>query len=481
MRPLSDLVCKGKLFPLLLLALSPAKASAAIEIDPQFVVNRILGEGRDARNIELDALSAYTAYYNTFAIYDLGLVGRGSYEDNQNQYLSGGGNLRDRTSIYELAVSKRIPTGTTFSVGYSRTTQNSTFRNSSIRPGYIVFDEAEIKITQDLLGNFFGIGERMNNRAAEQAVAQAQLLKKERQEELVLSSLRLFWDSYVSREALKEATAQRDKYEELVREVENKTRVGFANAGDLPKARAELGAQIRNVKSSSYVYLSNLDKLLTAMRMEDADRDVRFVLREEVPPLPAMNMPMIDSLRTVQVAQDSYEVADLKNRATNLATNWPELKLIGTAGYTGLDESKDRAFASVTGGDKPRYGVALELNYKFFSQGRRASLNSTDVDFERARNNFDKAKEDIRQQISTAMENVRFTHAAALSAIEEAKNWEAAVKAQERNYRQGRLDFSQLIQDYNSYFRSRATRIRAIGDYQIALHNYASIVDELVK
>jgi outer membrane protein TolC len=462
---------------------SAAAQAKEIPLSPQFVVDRILTEGRRARSIELDALDAYTAYYDVFSAYDLAFTGRGTYENSRIQQLSGGGNLQDRTSIYTVGISKRIPTGTTIGLGFTRTMQNSVFRatTTSLRPSYVVYDYGEVTLTQDLLGNFFGIAERKNNQAARDLLASSDLAKKEAQEALVLDALKLFWDTYVARESLREAIAQREKYEALVKEVQNKSRLGFSAPGDLPKARAEYGAQVRNVKASSFTYLSSLDALLTAMRMEDADRDVRFEVKEELPPLPTMLMPKVEDLRQVKVYRTAFESLDLAKRATELSVNWPELKLIGSAGATGLESTSSRAFSSMTKADRSRYLVGLEMNYKFFSDGNKASLNRTMVGAERAFNTYLLSKETQRQDLSTVMESVRYTYAAALSSIDELKEWENAVKAQESSYRQGRQDFSQLIQDYNRFFQAKSQRIRAIGNYHIALHAYAAAVDELVR
>jgi outer membrane protein TolC len=194
-----------------------------------------------------------------------------------------------------------------------------------------------------------------------------------------------------------------------------------------------------------------------------------------------MVMPGVDSLRAVTIEKTLYDAADLKKRSTDLSAEWPELKLVGSAGFSGLDPSQGRAFASVSGRDNPRYLVGLELSYKFFSDGRKASLNDAFVGAEEAYNNWEKAKEESRRSVSAAMENVRYTYAAVNSAEEELKQWEAALKAQEKLYKQGRLDFSQLIQDYNSYYGARSYRLRALGDYHIALNSYSAAVDELVR
>jgi len=463
--------------------LSIVAEAQPLKITPQFVVTKILTDSRAAKAIEVDHESAKTNYFENFSIYDLTLSGSGNYEDSEAQTLSGGGNLRDRTSIYNLSLEKRLPTGTTIGLGFTRTLQNSTFRpsSSSNRGSYAVYDLGEITVTQDLLGNFFGIAERKNNQAARDLLEASDWKKKESQEQLVLDSLKLFWDTYVAKESFRESLAQREKYEALVKEVQKKARVGFASPGDLPKVKAEYQAQVRNVKFASYQYLHQLEKLLTVLRITADSGEVVFEVSDTLPPLPTMISPSVDDLREVRYQKTIFDGADLTRRATSIATSWPELKLVAKAGSTGLEANGSKAFSSMSRADRARYSIGVEMEYRFFSDGNSAKLNRTNVDAERSWNNYHLARENLKQVISSSQANVKFTYSAALSTREELADWESAVRAQERSYQQGRLDFSQLMQDYNRYYQARSNRIRAMGNYHIALHDWAAAVDKLVE
>lgn len=464
--------------------LLPLCAQGGEKISPDFVVERMLRESRAAKAIDLDAQGAYSAYYNTFGLYDITTLATFEYEDSRLRTISGGGNTRDQTRTWTVGASKRMPTGTVLGISYSRAHQDSIFRSgvaTSTRAPSVVYDYGTVTLSQDLLGNFFGIAERKNLRAAEQLLDSATLEKKEKQENLVLEALRLFWDTYVAKETLSEAKAQREKYQALVKEVQNKNRLGFSAPGDLPKAKAEFGAQVRNVEAASYGYVQNLNNLFTAMRVAPGGQEVEFEFSAALPPLPTMMMPEVESLRAVSVNQVLFDSAELTRQAQEVSSSWPELKLVGAADFSGLDTTRARAFEHVRQGAFPRYQVGLELSYRLFSDTYRGALNQANVNSDRAFNEVLRVKEDLRRQISTSIEQVRSTYQAAVSASEELVEWEKAVKAQESTYRQGRLDFSQLIQDYNSYFRARLTRIRALGDYHIAIHSYEASVDRLVQ
>ncbi|RYZ95075.1 MAG: TolC family protein, partial [Proteobacteria bacterium] len=281
--------------------------------------------------------------------------------------------------------------------------------------------------------------------------------------------------------SLREAEAQKDKYAQLVNEIEKKARLSFVMPGDLPKARAEYGSRVRFIKSATYEYVRSVELLLAALRMQATDRDIRFDVKDELPAVPTMVMPVVDGMRSVKAAAKNAEGADLLLRATESVNKYPELRLVGAAAVTGLRNAGTSDLTELTQSRFPRYSVALEVNYRFNSDTYRANINRARVNSDLSFNSLEKQKEDLRQAISTAMEQVRFTYAAAVSAIEEENQWDLAVKAQERTFRQGRVDFSQLIIDYNSYFNSRAQRLRSIGDYHIALITYDAAVDALLK
>lgn len=471
-------------FLLLLLAPTAPLAQAETVLSPQFVIDRIVGESREARRIELQNQDAYTNLYAILGRYDFTLAGKASYEDSRIRYLSGGGNLRDRNTIFTIGAAKRVVSGTTIGLNFTQTHQDSLLRqvqNFGGRTPDIFYDVAELSVSQDLLGNFLGRAERKEKRAAELGVESADLNAGEARENLVRDSLNLYWNAWVAKLSLREANFQRDKYAELVKEIENKSRLSFVMPGDLPKARAEYGAQVRNIKSATYEYVRNVELLLAALRMQTTSRDIQFDVKDDLPDLPTMVMPEVDGLRAVASATKNFEAADLQQKAVEYTNTMPELRLSGIAGLTGLQPRAADSRSELFDRDYPRYVVALELNYRLFSDQYRGNLNRARVNSDLSYNAMEKQKEDLRQTISTAMEQVRFTYAAAVSAIDEEKQWDAAVKAQERTFRQGRVDFSQLIIDYNSYYRSRAQKIRSIGDYHIALVGYQAAVDELLK
>lgn len=457
-------------------------AFAVIKITPQFVVNKVLTDGRDVKNIDYEARKADLPLSQARAIYDWQLTSKVSYELSRFESMLGPTNLQDRTTVWNAAMTKKIPTGTTFTLAYTRTFLDTIFNPSSTvtRPSFEVGDEVNFTLKQELSGNFFGIVDRYNEKVALQNTYVAALNKKESQQDLVLQSIRLFWQTFIAKESLRDAIAAREKYNTLVVRLTGKSQSGFANPGDLAQAKAQYQAQESSVKEASYSYLSSLQKLFVAMRMNESAQETILDIPEEIPSMPAFSEADISGIRKVKSAQVTYENAEIEYRASKLA-GLPELNLVGKANYNGIDRQQDRSFADMTSGYHPKYYIGLELSYRLDSDLIRGQQAYKTVAYEQAQNNLLKIKEEQENTIFTTAQKVRSSYGSAISATEAAKYWEQAVREMEVSYRQGRIDTSAIIQAYGNYYRALSVKTKAIGDYQISLNEYAAIKNKLVE
>jgi len=462
-------------------SIAVAATTDTLKISPQFVVQRVLADGRDAKNLEFEEKKLLFPLSQVLAMYDWQFAGKVRYEMDRAQVISGNGNSQDKTTLWNASLNKKIPTGTTFSLGYTRNLQSSIYRANSTntRSPYIVLDQADFSVSQDLLSNFFGIVDRRAEKVARQNIYKAALEKRESQESLVLSALQLFWDTYVAKETLRENINARNKYESVVKELEQKTRHGFSNPGDMAKARAEFETQKINVKNAAFSYVNFMDKLLTMMLLP-LDQQVEFDVPVEVPDLPPLDAKEMANLRKIQAAELTAENAAIEKKAADYGA-LPEIKLIGSLGYTGLEPQSSQAFAGLTSGTHPIYAIELNVNYRFFSEKVSGEKQQATVLYDQAFNNLLKAKEDEKVNMTGAIEKLQASYAVAKSSILSVKFWEQAIQEQEKSYRQGRLELSQLFQDYSSYFRAQSSRTKAIGDYHIALNQFAATKDMLVQ
>ncbi len=471
-------------FAALFLASGGVAFGAPLKVSPQMVVNQILSEGRDAKVAALQVDKARAGISTAKTVYDWKLGGSWNFEDNRAVTLSGLSNLEDKTTIWKSSLSKKLPTGTTVGLGFNRTRQESVFRSSSSssRAPNVYLDEGVLSLSQDISGNFFGVVDRRSVAVAEHNARKADLDKHEALEALVLQSIQLFWQTHVAKEQLRESMKAREKYRELVREVERKAALGSVNPGDLPRARAELSGQENLVKNASVVLLQQTEKLLTLLNLADASReDVEFVTGDVIlPPMPSLGLRPVEELRKLRSSLISLDNAETEMQVAKLS-GLPTVKLSGSMSYTGLESTTSASFANMTSGINPKYSYGLSVDVPIFSNQVEANVGLKSASFSEAELILARTRDELRDEQQNVLEKLKSARAVAENSIEALKNWEAAIRAEERSYRQGRLDFSQLIVDYNAYFRAESAKTKAIGDYHIALNEFAAANDKLVE
>jgi outer membrane protein TolC len=111
----------------------------------------------------------------------------------------------------------------------------------------------------------------------------------------------------------------------------------------------------------------------------------------------------------------------------------------------------------------------------------RGEQAQKEVLYMEAETNWQKAQQTHQLEYLQSVRALQAAYLGAVAANEALKNWNIAIKEQDRLFRQGRVDVTQIILDYNSYYRTLSERSQAIGDYHMALNAYAAARDKLVE
>jgi outer membrane protein TolC len=335
-----------------------------------------------------------------------------------------------------------------------------------------------ITLEQALLGNFFGVADRATVNAANETYAANEIQRANALEDTVMSTITLYWDTYVAQENFKEALASRDRYTKLVETVRRKTSLGYSNPGELSQAEAGLQAKEQAVKSTSVDYLMKQENLITTLGLETGS-EIDFVVSDAiptVPKLPAIDTENLRNIRSqklkVEAAQDGYTAAK--------SNSFPYVALVGKAYTTGSDQNSQTAYAETASATHPRYYVGVKVSYSFGSGYLTENVFNKAVtrDLEEAR--LYRERLEAKDQEGQAERKVESTYAIALSATKEREFRDKAVQELNRTYSQGRTDIKTFIDALNDFFTAEVALSRAVGDYQISLNQWASVRDELI-
>lgn len=416
--------------------------------------------------------------------YDWKLALESGYEyDNSLSILSSA--IQSNNNKFEryrttFNLTKPFTTGTNMVIELSRLSQKANFDSflNNPPPAQQTLDIIGLTLEQSLLGNFLGAADRANVHAARLTYQANSVIRANQLEDLVLQSIRQFWNTYVAQENFIEATNARERYKKLVETVKRKASLGYSNPGDLPQAQAELEAREQKAKSTSADYLAQLENLTTLLQL-DPKGEIKFEVPKSVPPVPSLPSVRYEELRDIR--SQKLKVAAAEESLTSAkSTSYPTLNLVGKVYSHGVDRNSENSYSELLSGTRPKYYAGIKLQYNFGSDIQNETIinkkMSRDLEETRLRRQLLEAQ-DLHMQ---AQRKVESTYAIAISAEKQKTFLEKAYQELNRSYSQGRTDINILITAMNKFFDSEVQYTRAVGDYSIALNEWAALRDELI-
>lgn len=408
------------------------------------------------------------------------------YQVDKTESLSLIGDYRFERYKTVASISKSLITGTSLIFDVARTSQKrdgDSFAAVGSSPAatlsQITFDSWGVSLEQSLWGNSFGSADRARIRAAESLYKSQNLLRSDEIQNLVLQGLRLYWDVYVSQENFNESMSARDRYQKLVGSIQRKSSLGYTLPGELNQVQAEFEARQLSIKTISRTYLKQMESLVTFLNLP-ASTEIQFDIPKTIPAIPKLTPKGAKDVRSIQSqdlkiasAEDDLKYVDSNNR--------PKLALIGKLSATGVDESSSESVSELTRGTHPNAYVGLRLSHTFGSDVRKEEIlnKKATLELEKVKQQRSILEFDDRQK--QAQRNVEVANQVLESLSKQKIYREKALNELNRSYTQGRTDIRNLIDAMNALNTTEVAHSRAVGDYFIALNEWAALRDELIK
>ncbi len=462
-----------------------SSAAHAVALSPQDVVDLALKQAPAVKQAELLAQAAEGQAEKSLGAYDLLWKLNPSYTYTEAQNLSGFANPVDKTWAIDTSLAKAFSTGTSLSLEFNRVSQESELSSftSNLRRPTAASDVLSLSIRQALWRNILGEGDRASIARASAGIEIAQMNRQETLESAILESLSLYWNAYVAETQLRENSSAREKYEELVKAVRRKAGFNLSSPGELPRLEAEFEAADARVKISSKDFLAALDKLRTNLQI-GKDEPITFKASatdvKDIPDVPKLKTVDMDSLRPMVIAQLTRKNAEREKTVAKQSAR-PKLDLLARAASTGVDSASDGAFTKMTSGTSPTYVLGFELEVPLDSAAFRGTKAEASAKYRIAEIDYQLAKDRLRDSLADAERTAQALRENALASIEIVSKRSRVVREFESSYRQGRTPLVELIRAFNELFEAQLNRARSVGNYMIALNQWAAIRDELVK
>jgi outer membrane protein TolC len=470
----------------------PKAPGKAVRLAQKDVAELVLKQGPKTAETNLAFLQGRLATADARKDFDWNVEADLGYDFNKGDAITGGNGVVEApftpsgasyTSLVTVGkLSKKLTTGTLLGVTYnhSNTRTKYDFVSATTPTGPLnnTGDVFGFTLEQSLFNNFFGRSDRAKIRAADETFDAASVRRADSLEQVVLDTLRAYWDAYTAKQTLKEALNSRERYKTLVQRVRRKSGYGYANPAELTQVQAEYEGQEQSVKNDSADYLTKVEALNTLLNLPP-DTEIDFAVDEEVPPVPKLNPVDVEELRPVRAQKLNVQSAT-DSLVSARSTSYPTVNLVGNLTTSGYDQNAGTSLATATAGSHPEYYAGVKVAYNFGSDDQAETIVNRKATKELQETVLARTRMETADTIAQAERNTQAKYAVVQSAKRQKEFREKAVKELTSSYGQGRTDIRILIDAFNDQLNTEIALARAIGDYQIALNQWAAARDELI-
>ena len=413
------------------------------------------------------------------SVYDWTLSAESGYEWDRNEGPLHPSSLTNQTYKTNIFLKKNLITGTNLSFEYSRKSlygREMNLLSKSINQ--YTFDLLGLTVEQNLWRNAFGTQDRAELESAELIYQANSITRASELQDLVLESLRLYWNTYVAQENFSEALASRDRYQRFVNELKRKTAYGYSNNYELYQIEAELENREQLIKTNSLEYLKNLDLLSQLINLPQ-ETNIQFPKIETIPDIPNVKIIYKPETRTIKSQSFKIKAAEADLNVSRSQDN-PILSLNGSLYGSGFDELPSLAESHLLSGAYPKYYIGLKFIVQFGSGYGSENILSKKAALELEQQKYQRLSEELQNNRSHVERKVQTTFYSVESTKKQLMLREKTTSEMQKSFNNGRIDISLLIDSMNKLFNLKVQYIRAIGDYFITLNEWAALNDELI-
>ncbi|MBL7671200.1 MAG: TolC family protein [Bdellovibrionaceae bacterium] len=333
-------------------------------------------------------------------------------------------------------------------------------------------------LEQSLWGNAFGESDRAIVSAARKNTLASDMTQIDELEKIVLETLRQFWESSVAAKTYTQAVAARGRYQRLLDSARRKTKLGFANPGELSLAQAEVELRDQTVSNAKTEALLKQENLVTALNLKPGTM-LEFLL----PPLASQptqsSAPAISQIRLLQAQKLKAEASEDLLAAAR-SRNAPSLSFVAKSYLSGADETDSNSFNAAMSGVNPKYYVGMKFSHSFGSDLRQEEIRNKQAMADLEKSKLSRLTLENADLLNQALRKVQSTSEIAQSAARLNEFRKAIVQELTVSYGQGRVDLRALIEAMNNELSAEVILTRTIGDAQMAQLELAALKDELI-
>lgn len=371
---------------------------------------------------------------------------------------------------FTSTLSKKWITGTSLSLEYNDNHPTNKTQPATTTTDY--YSKAwTLTAEQDLLNSIFGQSDWLQYKAVK-FTDQLEKIKSEQELNQIKQQFAdLFWSTLYLQKSIEENDKLLKQYEKLVQRVSNRNQFNYSNAGEYEQALAEYETKIQTLANDKISYQQKLVQIKEALLLSAEDTlALQFENSNLLPLNFNINSPVEDTL--------IYKINQLENEALladyeSLKTStWPTLSLYAKYTQAGVDADSSEAQKKMFKDEYNKTVVGLKLDYTFDQDSKKTAelikLKTYQIKSQKMAFNKDQIQRE-RQLLSEKNKTL-------LQQIESQKKVvslrQKATLQIQKNFTQGRIDISNLIDAYNRQLNSELQYIKNYGEYSMLKYQF---------
>lgn len=461
------------------------KKSLPKKINLEEIIDRLIKKNFDVRMASLRYLMATSDEDKFRAQYGFYFKGDAGYSynkppENGRNYLYEGSKQYQKT--LNAFIAKSFRSGTRLNFGIT-----STYTDSGVDPNVLAgTDFADlgeslvvpplyhsslvVELRQSLLKNFFGVNDRNMEKIMSNVSRQNEVMTMQVLSGLIVEALVYYWNIAVLEMNLKAIQDQLDSTRRVQRITIRQVRLGLAENIDLLQWNSQIIAYQSQVKLARRELNEGRRQLLEAIQMpQDTVIETVTSLKTEIAP-PSMEK-MLDKayksrpdLISAKLTMESARLA-LENAKRGAL---PSLDLVLQARTQGREEKFFKSFNDVPIAKYPSLYAGVEMTAPLYDTGTSENIRDHLVQYEQARTNYRKLKQDIRTELESLQEETMTLQEVYKDSVKSENLARQYYNGIMHRYRQGRYSTLMVKNAIDNYTKARLGKTKALVGLNIA-------------
>jgi outer membrane protein TolC len=445
-----------------------ALANPKIQLTDQEIINLIKTRSLNVKEQNLKLSQADLSLENTLKPFNWKVALDLSQEIDRSDSLSTLAANPSNKSRGLATLYKRLPVGANLGVEYLHTD----FRTESSSSEYN--QQSFSFVWEQNLWPFFKTNvDASSIENAELKRKKDRLQWKMDETQAVRNVLSLYWQIKALTVSIAENTAVFQKYERLISSIEKKRANNFAAAGEYEQAMAEYLLKKQTLSEERTLLAKRLTDLKVELDLPPAsDLSIDPTLAPISPPSKISLSPSQTSLFLQQKYKTLIAEKDLEIAESDTSGQWSLYTRVTPAG---VDEKSSPAFTEMSSANKNKFliGVKFSKDLEDLSSKKEAELKSASLVIEQDKLNI--LNQSIEQQLESQYQILLDSFKAIETQQSVVKFRAEALNSISKNYQQGRIDISVLIDTYSRMVNSKVSLAKAYADYYDRWLAYSSL------